>query len=208
MYILRDSPNPPSTRSNALSFTQATVFSNITTHLPQLLRSPRGVTVLGFGIAAAASITGYLLTRKRLTEAEREQQRREHLALTGRITDGSITETHWLADPTSQQSDTPPHAHTDTQPSSSTATRSPASPTGPPRRRLPRSPTSSARVHVDLPIRVRFDPATPATSIVVAEAWNDLRGQHSSGQHTIAQPQTDPITANAPPQSKSLSHHG
>ena len=96
-----------------------TVFSNITAHVPQLLRSPRNLTVLGFAIAAAASITSYLLTRKRLTEAEREQLRREHLALTGRITDGSITETHWLADPTSEsgtapQSNTSPPSHTDT----------------------------------------------------------------------------------------------
>ncbi len=72
-------------------------------------------------------------------------------------------------------------------------------------------PNLVRQLRVDLPIQVRFDPRNPGNSIVVAEAWNGLRFQHPSGQHAIAQPQPekiDPTPANAPPQSKSLSHHG
>jgi len=198
------------------------VFSNLTTHVPQLLRSPRNLTALGFVIAAAASITGYLLTRKRLTEAEREQMRREHLARTGRITDGSITETHWLADPTSaskahseadseDQPNTTPEAHTDT-PAVLLYRYQIAGVTYEAAQDVSPLPNLVRQVRVDLPIQVRFDPRNPGNSIVVAEAWNGLRFQHPSGQHAIAQqPQpekTDPSPANAPPQSKSLSHHG
>ena len=189
------------------------MFSNITAHVPQLLRSPRNLTVLGFAIATAASITGYLLTRKRLTEAEREQMRREHLARTGRITDGSITETHWLADPTSEasseaQPDTAPHTDT---PAVLLYRYQIAGVTYEAAQDVSPLPNLVRQLRVDLPIQVRFDPRNPGNSIVVAEAWNGLRFQHPSGQHAIAQPQpekTDPTPANAPPQPKSLSHHG
>ena len=73
-------------------------------HLAPLLRSPRNLTVIAFAIGAIAGATSYLLTRKRLTDAEREQLRRDHLAHIGRITDGSITETQWIV-PNSPVSD-------------------------------------------------------------------------------------------------------
>jgi hypothetical protein len=169
------------------------VFSNLTIHVPQLLRSPRNVTALGFVIAAASSITGYLLTRKRLTEAEREQLRREHLARTGRITDGSITETHWLADPTStSQPDPSPEAHTDT-PAVLLYRYQIAGVTYECAQDVSPLPNLVRQLRVDLPIQVRFDPRNPGNSIVVAEAWNGLRFQHPSGQHTIAQPQPEKI---------------
>jgi hypothetical protein len=167
------------------------VFSNLTIHVPQLLRSPRNVTALGFVIAAAASITGYLLTRKRLTEAEREQMRREHLARTGRITDGSITETHWLADPAAQP-DPSPEAHTDT-PAVLLYRYQIAGVTYECAQDVSPLPNLVRQVRVDLPIQVRFDPRNPGNSIVVAEAWNGLRFQHPSGQHAIARPQPEKI---------------
>jgi hypothetical protein len=177
------------------------VFSNITAHVPQLLRSPRNLTVLGFAIAATAGLTSYLLTRKRLTEAEREQMRREHLALTGRITDGSITETHWLADPTSEaeanseaatEPNTAPHAHTDT-PAVLLYRYQIAGVTYEAAQDVSPLPNLVRQVRVDLPIQVRFDPRNPGNSIVVAEAWNGLRFQHPSGQHAIAKPQPEKI---------------
>jgi hypothetical protein len=179
------------------------VFSNLTTHVPQLLRSPRNLTALGFIIAATAGLTSYLLTRKRLTEAEREQMRREHLARTGRITDGSITETHWLADPTSdseaasdsnsdsEDQPSPAHpSHTDT-PAVLLYRYQIAGVTYEAAQDVSPLPNLVRQVRVDLPIQVRFDPRNPGNSIVVAEAWNGLRFayQHPSGQHAIAKPE-------------------
>ena len=179
------------------------MFSNITIHLPQLLRSPRNITALGFFVAASASLTGYLLTRKRITEEERERARREHLARTGRITDGSITETHWLADPATtseansavdseDRPDPSPQAHTDT-PAVLLYRYQIAGVTYECAQDVSPLPNLVRQVRVDLPIQVRFDPRNPGNSIVVAEAWNGLRFQHPSGQHAIARQQPEKI---------------
>jgi hypothetical protein len=183
------------------------VFSNLSSHVPHLLRSPRNLTALGFLIAATASLTGYLLTRKRITEEERERDRREHLALTGRITDGSITETHWLANPTADsdseaasnsnfdsedQPHPPPPSHTDT-PAVLLYRYQIAGVTYECAQDVSPLPNLVRQVRVDLPIQVRFDPRNPGNSIVVAEAWNGLRFQHPSGQPAIAQPQPENI---------------
>jgi hypothetical protein len=172
--------------------------------VPHLLRSPRNLTVLGFAIATAASLTGYLLTRKRITDEERERDRREHLARTGRITDGSITETHWLAD-TTAESDLDLRSNSDSDSEDQPRTTRNGAHTDTPAVLLYRYqiagvtyecaqdvsplPNLVRQVRVDLPIQVRFDPRNPGNSIVVAEAWNGLRFQHPSGQHAIAQPQ-------------------
>jgi hypothetical protein len=191
------------------------VYSNITSHVPQLLRSPRNLTFLGFFIAATASVTGYLLTRKRITEEERERLRRDYLAHSGRITDGSITETHWLADPTAvaaatsdtdtEDQPTPIRAHTDT-PAVLLYRYQIAGVTYECAQDVSPLPNLVRQVRVDLPIQVRFDPRNPGNSIVVAEAWNGLRFQHPSGQHAIAEPEKSDSTPTNTTQS--LSHHG
>ena len=207
------------------------MFSNFTSYVPQLLRSPRNLTALGFIIAATAGVTSYLNTSKRIKDYERERARREHLALNGRNTDGSITETQRLADPTAPSK---PHSEAsseiDSQADSADSedrpnTSTPAH-TDTPAVLLYRYqiagvtyecaqdvsplPNLVRQVRVDLPIQVRFDPRNPGNSIVVAENWNGLRFQHPSGQHAIAKPQpekTDPIPAD-PTQTQSLSRHG
>jgi hypothetical protein len=136
-------------------------------HLTPLLRSPGNIIALGFCSATVAGITTYVLTRRRPTAAEIERARRDHLALVGRITDGSITETQWFA---------------------------PTGPGAPPstpaviiyRYRIAGVTYECAQdvtplgdyvrhVRIDLPVQVRFDPRNPGNSIVVAETWNGLR---------------------------------
>ena len=69
------------------------MFSLINNHLPLALRSPRVLIAAGVGLAAAAGVAGYVLTRHKPTAEEIERERRDLLALTGRITDGTILDT-------------------------------------------------------------------------------------------------------------------
>ncbi len=118
-------------------------------------------------VAAAAAVGGiawFLLRRQRPTAEEIERARREQLASSGRITDGSITDA-----PFSQQDDaTPPQqiivynyriagvAYEAAQDVTSLGD-------------LVRD------IRTDLPIQVRYEPHNPANSIVVAESWSGLR---------------------------------
>ena len=162
-------------------------------HLAPLLRSPRNLTVIAFAIGAIAGATSYLLTRKRLTDAEREQLRRDHLAHIGRITDGSITETQWIVpNPNNADPASAPTASVDP------ATSDPPPPFTTPALLLYRYriagvtyecaqdvtllPDYVRQVRVDLPVQVRFDPRNPANSIVVAESWSGLRRSTSHPQ--------------------------
>ncbi len=170
------------------------VFPHIPTHLPPFLRSPRNILALGFSIAVATGLTSYYLTRTRLTAEEIERARRDHLASTGRITDGSITETQWLvpgASPTLQADTTdstePGPALAATVESGSVATAVLDTPciliyryviagvTYECAQDVSRLAEFVRHVRVDLPIQVRFDPRNPGNSIVVAEGWSGLR---------------------------------
>jgi hypothetical protein len=145
------------------------VFPDITNHLPPFLRSPRNIVALGFGVAIATGVTSYVLTRTKPSADEIERLRRDNLALNGRITDGSITETEWLTSP---------------QPDSATTTGTPAVLIY---RYVIAGVTYECaqdvtplleyvhHVRVDLPVQVRFDPRNPGNSIVVAEGWSGLR---------------------------------
>jgi hypothetical protein len=176
-------------------------------HLVPLLRSPRNLTVIAFAIGAIAGATSYLLTRKRLTDAEREQLRRDHLAHIGRITDGSITETQWIV-PTPTAS--PAVAITDptvadpdptfTTPAILLYRYRIAGVTYECAQDVTLLPEYVRQVRVDLPVQVRFDPRNPANSIVVAESWSGLRLSH---------PPTppDPTPSAQPPKSGFQPHH-
>ncbi len=143
------------------------MFPHIPNHLPLLLRYPGNLIALGFGAATIAGVTAWLLTRRRPTPAEIEQARRDHLAQIGRITDGSITETQWLSDPTA---DGPPAT-----PCVLTYRYSIAGVTYECAQDVSLLPDHVRHVRIDLPVQVRFDPRNPCNSIVVAESWSGLR---------------------------------
>ena len=166
-----------------------TVLPHLPTHVPPFLRSPRNLAVIFFaGTVAAAGVTSYMMTRRKLTAEEIEKLRRDRLATTGRITDGSITETHWI---------------------------NPGSPDGPlitPTILIYRytiggvtyecaqdvstMPDLVRHVRVDLPVQVRFNQRSPGDSIVVSESWSGLRlgvPVHEIHPERITEPTTDPM---------------
>lgn len=133
-----------------------------------LLRYPGNLIAIGFGAATIAGVTTYILTRRRPTPAEIERVRRDHLAEIGRITDGSITETHWLRD----------------SPAESPASSTPciliycyriAGVTYECAQDVTTLRDHVRHVRIDLPVQVRFDSRNPGNSIVVAESWSGLR---------------------------------
>jgi hypothetical protein len=140
------------------------VFAHIPTHLPHILRSPRNIAAVSAGAVAAIGIVSYLLLRRKPTPEEIEYARRDHLAHTGRITDGSITETQWLSQP---DADAIPGTLTYSYQIGGVIYECAQDVTA--------LPHLVRHIRVDLPIQVRFDPRNPADSIVVAETWSGLR---------------------------------
>jgi hypothetical protein len=165
------------------------VFPQLPTHVSPFLRSPRNLAVIFFaGTVAAAGVTSYMMTRRKITPEEIERLRRDKLTSTGRITDGSITETHWI---------------------------NPGSPEGPlttPTILIYRyaiggvtyecaqdvssMPDLVRHVRVDLPVQVRFNQRSPGDSIVVSESWSGLRlgmPVHDMRPEGIAEPAVDDV---------------
>jgi hypothetical protein len=124
---------------------------------------------MGFGIAVAAGVTSYVLTRRKPTPEEIERARRDHLALNGRITDGSITETQWIA-----SNPIEPITPSDT-PAILVYRYMIAGVTYECAQDVHTLADHVRHVRIDLPIQVRFDPRNPGNSIVVAESWSGLR---------------------------------
>lgn len=154
------------------------MLPNLSTSLSPVLRSPRSIALLGLGIAAFASIFWYRNTREQPSEDDLERERREYLAASGRIVDGSITETRGAEESADAIPRTLLYSYRiagvtyecaqDVRPLSDYV----------------------RHLRIDLPIQVRFDPRNPGDSIVVAESWSGLRIDH---EHASAAP--DPLAA-------------
>lgn len=148
------------------------MLSSLPSHLSFQLRSPRNLAAVAVGAAAVAGIAWYTLKRPRPSAEEIERERRDLLATTGRITDGSITDI----------------------PAQLAQLENPDIPTAEPlilvyTYRIAGVAYECAQdvtlladhvrdVRVDLPIQVRYDLHNPANSIVVSESWNGLRLNH------------------------------
>jgi hypothetical protein len=136
------------------------------THPSQLLlafRSPRNIAAVAVGTAAAAGIAWYYLKRPRPTPEEIERNRRDLLANSGRITDGSITDMSTSPEeliPTPQIIIYNYRIAGVSYECGQVVTALPDHVRG---------------LRIDLPIQVRYDPHNPADSIVVAESWSGLR---------------------------------
>jgi hypothetical protein len=150
------------------------VFSLIPSPLPHALRSPRIITAVSVGTIAAIGIASYMLTRKRPTAEEIERARRDLLATSGRITDGTILDTIIEPDPSNSQhlieSDDP-----DPTPHTILYGYRIAGVTYECAQDVTTLPQQVHGIRTDLPIQVRYDPHTPTNSIVVAESWSGLR---------------------------------
>jgi Protein of unknown function (DUF3592) len=154
------------------------VLSLTPIHLPLSLRSPRVVAAIGTGVVAAIGVVTYVLTRRKPTAEEIERERRELLARSGRITDGTIMDT-MITEASNgglNASETPAQAD-----------RSVLTPqiivynyriAGVTYECAQDVTTLAEYVHgirTDLPVQVRYLPQNPANSIVVAESWSGLR---------------------------------
>jgi hypothetical protein len=125
-------------------------------------------------VAIAISVTTYLLTRRKPTAEEIERERRELLARSGRITDGTIMDTMITearnASEISTQADrsipTPQIIVYNYRIAGVTY-------------ECAQDVTALAEhvhgIRTDLPVQVRYLPQNPANSIVVAESWSGLR---------------------------------
>ena len=145
-----------------------------------LLRHPQAIAAVAGGVAALAGVGLMLMLRKQPTSAEREERRRQRLATTGRIIDGTLIDT------TPEESgppDSPPHALIyryriggvtyECGQDVSTLTE-----------HLP--PLGPDIALLGTPVQVRYDRDNPADSIIVAETWNGLWNKdqtHSDPHH-------------------------
>jgi hypothetical protein len=160
------------------AFGQNTVLSLISIHLPLALRSPRVIAAIVAGVAAAAGIATYALTRRKPTPEEIERERRDLLARSGRITDGTIMDTMIMETRSADSEASETSSETDGSfptPDIIVYNYRIAGVTY----ECAQDVTSLAEyvhnIRTDLPIQVRYAPRNPANSIVVAETWSGLR---------------------------------
>jgi hypothetical protein len=164
------------------------VYSLNPTHLPFYLRSPRVVATACAAVVASAGAAFYLLTRRKPSAEELERERRDLLARSGRITDGTIMDTMVAQ---ARNEPDPAANHNDT------ATPAPniiiynyriAGVTYECAQDVSALPEYVHGIRTDLPIQVRYAPHNPGNSIVVAESWSGLRltahHPHPTDPHT------------------------
>ena len=154
------------------------MFSLISSQLSLPLRSPRGIATIAVGTAAAVAIASYVLTRKKPTAEEIERERRDLLARSGRITDGTIMDTMIKETRTADSK----ASETSEQPDGSGPTPDIivynyriAGVTYECAQDVTMLAEYVHGIRTDLPIQVRYAPHNPANSIVVAETWSGLR---------------------------------
>ena len=169
------------------------MFSFTPNHLSLALRSPRFLIAAGVGAAAAAGIASYYMRRPKPSEEELERARREVLARTGRITDGTILDTIRGSMASAVQD----ALMTETDFTAGSEPQKPSIPETSDAAALPPEmilynyriagvsyecaqdvSMLADQVHgirTDLPIQVRYAPHNPGNSIVVAESWSGLR---------------------------------
>jgi hypothetical protein len=164
------------------------VFTTNPSELLLTFRSPRNIAAVAVGATAAAGIVLYLLTRTRLTPEELERNRRDLIATTGRITDGSITD---LSSPPEDPSPTP-NVIVYSYRIGGVAYECAQVVTG--------LADHVRDIRIDLPIQVRYDPHNPGNSIVVADSWSGLRlNPHFPHVHDLHAATSHLPAQNAPP---------
>jgi hypothetical protein len=160
------------------AFGQRPVFFLIPIHVLPLLRSPRVIAAISVSVVAAAGVASYVLTRRKPTPEEIERERRDLLARSGRITDGTIMDTMIME----TRNAAAQASETSTQPDGSAPTPDIivynyriAGVTYECAQDVTALAEYVHNIRTDLPIQVRYAPHNPANSIVVAETWSGLR---------------------------------
>ncbi len=123
-----------------------------------VLRHPVATVVVAAGTFSLLTLSLYSRLRKRPSREELELARRTHLAATGRIIDGSLLD----ANPTF------------TQPTVIIYQYRIAGVVYECSQDISLFTPQIHDLDIDLPIQVRYDPANPGDSIVIAESWSGL----------------------------------
>jgi hypothetical protein len=164
------------------AFGQRPVLSFIPIHVPLPLRSPRVIAAISIGVVSAIGVASYILTRRKPSAEELERARRDLLAQSGRITDGTIMDTminamiaesHYAGSSPSE-ADTPQSGSAPT-PDIIVYNYRIAGVTYECAQDVTMLAEHVHNIRTDLPIQVRYAPHNPANSIVVAETWSGLR---------------------------------
>lgn len=172
------------------AFFQRHVLHLIPSHLPPALRDPQTLTGLGVCVAAALGTGIYLLMRKRPTAEEIERERRDLLAHTGRITDGTIMDTMIGQAASSEPSELGPSDAASSAPNIIVYNYRIAGVTYECAQDVSALAEQVRGIRSDLPIQVRYAPRNPGNSIVVADSWSGLR--LTSTHPYTAEAHTDP----------------
>jgi hypothetical protein len=153
------------------------MFYLIPSDLPLSLRSPRTLAALGVGAASAIGLAIYLFTRKRPTAEELERERRDLIARTGRITDGTIMDTMVgeAGKPTATPDALTESEDTAPTPNIIVYNYRIAGVTYECAQDVTALASYVRGVRSDLPIQVRYAPHNPGNSIIVADSWSGLR---------------------------------
>jgi hypothetical protein len=155
-----------------------TVFAPTSIHLSLFLRSPRVITGIAAGAVTVIGITAYVMTRRKPTAEELERERRELLARSGRITDGTIMDTMITEARIAAVSVPEVSAQTDNLAPTPQIIVYNYRIAGVTYECAQDVTTLAEYVHgirTDLPVQVRYLPQNPANSIIVAESWSGLR---------------------------------
>jgi len=155
---------------------QMAMLSLIPVHMSLSLRSPRVIAAVGFSVVVGVGVVSYLLSRRKLTAEEIERERRELLASSGRITDGTIMDT-MVIEARSGDARVEVDSALDSVPAPSIIVYNYriAGVTYECGQDVSELGDRVHGIRTDLPIQVRYSPRNPANSIVVAESWSGLR---------------------------------
>ena len=143
----------------------------LTSRLSHLLQQsgvpahPRIAACVLVGAVAAGGIAWLVVRNRRPSPAELERRRREHLALGGRLTDGSIVDARTL-DGEESVSSTPGLLLYRYRIAGVTYDCG---------QDVSSIPEYTAGFRIDQPVQVRYDPRNPGNSIIVSETWSGLR---------------------------------
>jgi hypothetical protein len=157
------------------------VFSLTPIHLPFSLRSPWAITAIGACAATGIGVAIYVFTRRKPTAEEIERERRDLLARSGRITDGTIMDTmitevrNGDLNASLVSAQTEPSDHSTPTPHIIVYNYRIAGVTYECAQDVTMLAEYVHGIRTDLPVQVRYLPQNPANSIIVAESWSGLR---------------------------------
>ena len=138
---------------------------------------PRVIVALCVGIILLIIAIWWVIRSRRPTPEEIERRRREHIAVTGRITDGYLVDARSFdgEDSISPTPDVLFYSYRLAGVSYNCA------------QDVSRLPDRVLGYRIDQPIQIRYDPRNPGNSILVSESWSGLWLRHEAATSITAE---------------------